>query len=80
VASQRFRQQLERFLFPINADESLLLEAKHIELDNWPDMRMKGALPELLVSDSRPDTIFNRFSNRIHEAVKKFNTVNPDHG
>jgi len=44
----------------------LYAEAKHIQEDNW-----EGGL--------RNDPIFNRLSNRIHEAAKQFAAVNPDH-
>jgi hypothetical protein len=40
-------------------------EAKHIQRDDWA-----GGL--------RPDPVFNRISNHIHEAVQQFNAVNPD--
>jgi len=40
-------------------------EAKHLQRDDW-------------AGGQRPDPIFNRISNHIHEAVQQFNAVNPD--
>lgn len=44
----------------------LYAEAKHVQEDNW-----EGGL--------RNDPIFNRLSNRVHEAAKQFAAVNPDY-
>lgn len=41
-------------------------EAKHIQQDNW-------------TSGLRPDPVFNRISNHIHEAAQQFTAVNPVH-
>jgi hypothetical protein len=57
----------------------LYCEAKHVQRDEWLDKKLKNAKPLELVGGLRPDPIFNRLSNHIHEAAQQFNAVNPDH-
>ena len=58
---------------------SLYCEAKHLQQDEWLDKKLESAKPLELVGGLRPDPIFNRVSNHIHEAAQQFNAVNLDH-
>ena len=58
---------------------ALYCEAKHVQRDDWLDKKLKNAKPLEPVGGLRPDPIFNRVSNHIHEAAQQFNAVNPDH-
>lgn len=57
----------------------LLCEAKHVQRDEWLDKQLEKAGPMELVGGLRPDPIYNRLSNHIHEAAQQFNAVNPNH-
>ena len=61
------------------ADLVAYCEAKHVQHDDWLDEQWKEAQPLQIVGGSRPDPIFNRIGNHIHEAVQQFNAVNPEH-
>jgi hypothetical protein len=61
------------------AEFVLYSEAKHIQEDTWLDDQMATAPAGVPVGGLRPDPIFNRISNHIHEAAKQFLAVNPDH-
>ena len=68
--------------FRVNCHGSLALycEAKHIEEDRWlHDQFQYAASGEIIGGLRDSDPIFNRLSNRIHEAVQQFNAVNVDH-
>jgi hypothetical protein len=54
----------------------LYCEAKHVQRDDWLDRQMKNARPLELVGGLRPDPIFNRLTDRIHEAAKQLAAVN----
>jgi hypothetical protein len=57
----------------------LYAESKHAQEDTWLGDQLKAAPPFAIVGGSRPDPIFNRLSTYIHEAVKQFDAVNPNH-
>jgi hypothetical protein len=54
----------------------LYCETKHIRDDEWLDRHMEKAQPLELVGGLRPDPIFNRLTDRIHEAARQFGAVN----
>ncbi len=53
-------------------------EVKTISRDEWLDNQLKAAPPGKIVGGFRKDPVFNRLSNKIHEAVKQFDVVNPN--
>jgi hypothetical protein len=53
-------------------------EIKNPEEDKWLDRKLDEAPPGVIVGGGRPDPIYNRLTNRVHEAVKQFDAVNPD--
>jgi hypothetical protein len=57
----------------------LYCEAKYVQRDEWLEKQLKNARPLELVGGLRPDPIFNRLSNHIHEAAQQLKSVNPDH-
>jgi hypothetical protein len=57
----------------------LYCEAKHVQRDEWLNKKLNDAKPLEIVGGARPDPIFNRLSNHIHEAAQQFNAVNPEH-
>jgi hypothetical protein len=60
------------------AELALYCEAKHIQHDEWLVRHLDNAPPLQFVGGARPDPVFNRLTDRIHEAAKQFNAVNPD--
>jgi hypothetical protein len=60
------------------ADLVLYCEAKHIQHDEWLDRQLDNVQPPKLAGGARPDPVFNRLTDRIHEAAKQFNAVNAD--
>jgi hypothetical protein len=60
-------------------DVVLYCEAKHVQHDDWLAAKLESAQPLELVGGLRPDPIFNRLSNHIHEAAQQFKAVNPEH-
>lgn len=60
------------------AELVLYCEAKHIQQDEWLNKQLNNAQPLQFVGGARPDPVFNRLTDRIHEAAKQFNAVNPD--
>ena len=61
-------------------DFVLYCEAKHVQEDEWLDKQLANAAPLQIVGGARPDPIFNRLTDRIHEAAKQFDCVNHEHG
>jgi len=55
-------------------------EVKTVSRDQWLDRLVKKAPPSPLtiVGGTRNDPVFNRLSNKIHEAVQQFDAVNSD--
>ncbi len=53
-------------------------EVKTIAPDDWLIKLIKDAPPGTLVGGGRDDPIYNRLTNKIHDAVKQFETVNPN--
>jgi len=53
-------------------------EVKNPEENKWLDRQLDEAPPWTIVGGGRPDPIYNRLANRVHEAVKQFDAVNPD--
>jgi hypothetical protein len=52
-------------------------EVKTAQDDEWLDRQLDVAPPGTLVGGLRPDPTYNRISNQIHSAVRRFNAVNP---
>lgn len=57
----------------------LYCEGKHVQRDDWLRKQLRAAQPLEFVGGLRPDPVFNRLSNHIHEAAQQFKAVNPDH-
>ena len=53
-------------------------EVKEVAEDTWLKQKLDKALPGEIVGGARPDPIYNRVSNKIHEAVTQLDAVNPD--
>lgn len=53
-------------------------EVKTVSKDDWLDQQLASVPAGTIAGGSRKDPIPNRLSNRIHEAVKQFDAVNPD--
>lgn len=51
-------------------------ELKSISPDEWLDNQLRNAPPVTLVGGGRKDPVYNRISNKIHEAYKQFDAVN----
>jgi hypothetical protein len=66
--------------FRVFQHEKLLFycEVKSSPEDRWLDDQLYNASPGELVGGVRNDSIFNRLSSDIHEAVKQFDAVNKD--
>jgi hypothetical protein len=62
-----------------SADFYFFCEVKGVLGDKWLENMMKCVPVETLVLETRPDPAFNRLTNDIHQAVKQFDSVNPDH-
>jgi len=54
-------------------------ESKHVQYDEWLDRQLANAQPLEIVGGLRHDPIYNRLADRIHDAAKQFEAVNPDH-
>lgn len=54
-------------------------ESKHVQFDEWLDKELASAQPLEIVGGLRHDPIYNRLADRIHDAAKQFEAVNPDH-
>ncbi len=52
-------------------------EVKHVEQDRWIESQMEHSLPRQIVGGVRPDPIFNRLTDDIHNAFQQFHAVNP---
>ncbi len=52
-------------------------EVKTVSPDWWLNNQLKNAPPGIIVGGGRKDPVFNRLSNKIHEAVQQFDAVNP---
>jgi len=58
----------------------LYCEAKHVQRDAWLDKLLQESAPGEPVGGVRDsDPIFNRLTGHIHQAVKQFEAVNPNH-
>jgi hypothetical protein len=57
----------------------LYCESKHVQYDEWLDKQLADAQPLEIVGGLRHDPIYNRLADRIHDAAKQFEAVNPDH-
>lgn len=58
----------------------LYCEAKHVQRDAWLDQALvESELGELVGGVRDSDPIFNRLTAHIHQAVKQFEAVNPNH-
>lgn len=66
------------FLVLKGSDLVLYCEAKHVQHDQWLDKQLEVAAPLEIVGGARPDPVFNRLTDRIHEAAKQFDAVNHD--
>ena len=53
-------------------------EVKNPEEDKWLDKQLEEAPSGVVVGGNRHDPIYNRLANRVHEAVKQFDAINPD--
>jgi len=62
-----------------NKEFVMFCEAKHLQCDDWHYNRLDNAAPRQIVDGFRADPIFNRLTNHVHEAVKQFTSVNPNH-
>jgi hypothetical protein len=62
-----------------NNEFVMFCEAKHLQSDDWPYKRSDNAAPAQIEGGVRADPIFNRLTNHVHEAVKRFASVNPKH-
>src|SRR5216110_3025166 len=76
---ERRRGKTPDFRVFARADLVAYCEAKHVQYDEWLDKQLEKAKPQQVVGGLRADPIFNRISNRIHEAAQQFDAVNPDH-
>jgi len=56
----------------------LYCESKHVQYDEWLDKQLADAQPLEIVGGLRHDPIYNRLADRIHDAAKQFEAVNPD--
>jgi hypothetical protein len=65
--------------FKVFKNDQLLFfcEVKSIAQDDWLDKQLESAPPLTIVGGFRNDPVFNRLSNKIHEAVSQFDSVNP---
>lgn len=66
--------------FRASKSDALVLycEAKHVQHDGWLDTQLAAAAPLEIVGSPRHDPIFNRISDRIHQAAQQFAAVNSD--
>jgi hypothetical protein len=62
-----------------NNEFVMFCEAKHLQCDDWLDKPSENATSGEIVDGVRADPIFNRLMNHVHEAVKRFASVNPKH-
>ncbi len=53
-------------------------EVKTVSPDQWLDRQIQAAPPMTIVGGARNDPVYNRISNKIHEAVQQFDAVNFD--
>jgi hypothetical protein len=53
-------------------------EVKSIEQDRWLDDQLSEALSGELAGGLQHDPVYNRVSNKVHEAVQQFDAVNLD--
>jgi hypothetical protein len=61
-------------------DLAFYCEAKHLQRDRWLDEHLRKAQPGELIGGLRDsDPSFSRLTGHIHQAVKQFEAVNPDH-
>ena len=58
-----------------NKEFVMFCEAKHLDCDDWVDKR----LDKQILGGVRADPIFSGLANHVHEAVKRFNSVNAKH-
>lgn len=56
----------------------LYCESKHVQYDEWLDKQLENAQPLEIVGGLRHDPVYNRLADRIHDAAKQFEAVNPD--
>lgn len=59
-------------------DFAFYCEVKSMSRDEWLNKQLDAAKPGEIVGGGRPTPIYNRVSQKIHEAVKQFDAVNPD--
>lgn len=59
-------------------DFAFFCEVKTLLRDEWLDQLLEGVGPGVMVGGIRIDPTYNRVSNKIHEAVKQFDAVNPN--
>lgn len=66
--------------FRVFKDKKLIFfcEVKSIARDDWMERSVAGAPPGRIVIRGGDDPRFNRISNKIHEAIKQFEAVNPN--
>ena len=62
-----------------NKEFVMFCEVKHLQCDDWLYKRLDNAAPGQVVGGVRAEPIFNRLTNHVHEAVKQFTSVNPNH-
>lgn len=53
-------------------------EVKTAQKDPWLEDQLEQAPPLTLVGGTRPDPIYNRLSNYVHQASQQFDSVNPE--
>ncbi len=59
------------------AEMACFCEVKSAAEDEWLDRQLNSAPTGTLVGGARNDPIYNRIENKIHEAIKQFDAVNP---
>ena len=84
LRAERFSKEETRrgktpdFVFKVT-EFVLYCESKHLQYDEWLDKQLADAQPLEIVGGLRHDPIYNRLADRIHDAAKQFEAVNPDH-
>jgi hypothetical protein len=73
-----WRGQTADFRIFRNKEFVMFCEAKHLQCNDWLHER-DNAAPGQIVGGVRTDSIFNRLTNHVHEAVKQFDSINPKH-
>jgi hypothetical protein len=59
------------------SEMAFFCEVKSAAEDEWLNRQLDSAPAGMLVGGARHDPIYNRIENKIHEAIKQFDAVNP---